>query len=135
MVPAPYDPTILIKINAKYNALTDYLGLLRNNSKDASGHVVEILSIEIDSLAMAARLSFKKLAKAIRPVTNALTSVKLTQLQAQKLAGFLNFCTTVVPLGRTFYAVYGISQRASLSREAFAYFLKALLRIYNGGEI
>jgi hypothetical protein len=78
------------------------LGLLRNDTKDDSGYVVEILGIEIDSLAMAAWLSPKKLAKAICLVTNALTSSKLTQLQAQKLTGFLSFCTAVVLSGRTF---------------------------------
>jgi hypothetical protein len=102
MLPAPHKLTALAQINDGYNAITDYLGLLRNDTKDESGYVIEILGIEIDSLAMAARLSLKKLAKATSLVTDALTSLKLTQLQAQKLTGFLSFCTAVVPLGRTF---------------------------------
>ncbi|KAF1828914.1 hypothetical protein BDW02DRAFT_198288 [Decorospora gaudefroyi] len=102
MVPAPHQPTALAQINDGYNAITEHLGLLRNDTKDDSGYVVEILGIEIDSLAIAARLSPKKIAKATCLVTDALTLSKLTQLQAQKLTGFLSFCTAVVLLGRTF---------------------------------
>ena len=85
-----------------YVSLTDALGLLRNDSKDASGTKVETLGIELDSIAMTARLSARKMAKATLMVTNALTDGNLTQLQAQKIIGSLSFCASVVMLGRTF---------------------------------
>jgi hypothetical protein len=47
----------LSRINEDYNALTDILGLLRNDSKDTAGTTIEALGIEIDSITMTARLS------------------------------------------------------------------------------
>jgi hypothetical protein len=58
--------------------------------------------MEIDSITMTARLSSRKLAKVMRLVSRALTEGHQTQLQIQKLAGFLSLCSSVVRLGRTY---------------------------------
>ncbi|KAF2174419.1 hypothetical protein K469DRAFT_550845, partial [Zopfia rhizophila CBS 207.26] len=89
-------------IDSDYNALTDALGLLRNDTKNAAGTQVEALGVEIDTITMTARLPQKKLDKAVQLVTETLNARRLTLLQAQKLAGFLSFCSAVVTLGRTY---------------------------------
>jgi hypothetical protein len=103
VLPLPDDASYTLRrINDDYNALTNVLGLLRNDSKDAAGTAIEALGIEIDSVTMSARLSSRKLAKAMRLVSEALTKGHLTQLEVQKLAGYLSFCSSVVRLGRTY---------------------------------
>lgn len=85
-----------------WDATTEALGLVQNRSKNAEGTCVECLGIEIDTIAMEARLPRRKLAKAARLVSNALTAGTLTRHECEKLTGFLSFCTVVVRLGRTF---------------------------------
>lgn len=103
ILPPQWDPTAAIETaNKGYIGVATALGLLRNDSKDASGTTVETLGIEIDTTQMTARLSKKKLQKALRLTTSALQANVLTELDAQKLSGFLSFCSSVVILGRTF---------------------------------
>lgn len=83
-------------------ALTDFLGLVRNDSKDGMGTTLECLGIEIDTVLMEARLPPRKREKAVRLVTSALENNGLTLEECEQLTGFLNFCCEVVPLGRTF---------------------------------
>ena len=71
--------TIAIQ-SQRYTDVADYLGLLRNDTKDQEGKVVETLGIEIDTDEMTARLSTKKVAKARRLIAEALTVSSLTQL-------------------------------------------------------
>lgn len=82
-----------------FERYTRYLGLVNNPSKSASGTTVECLGIEISTTEMTARLPGKKIAKAIRLVSETLTRGTLTRHEAEKLAGFLSFCSGVVPLG------------------------------------
>ena len=93
----PYIPRAL----ADYDDLAATLGLLPNVSKDAQGSCVECLGIEIDSVAMEARLPARKIAKAERLIDEALSRGTLTLRETQRLAGFLSFCSAVVLLGRT----------------------------------
>ena len=76
----PNPSKTLRTIDRDYEDLTNALGLLRNESKDAAGTAVEALGVEIDSIAMTARLSQKKLDKALRLILQALTANQLTQL-------------------------------------------------------
>lgn len=62
---------------------------------------MECLCIEIDTIAMEARLSRAKLDKAHRLITSAISSGRLTKTETERLTGFLSFCTVVVRLGRT----------------------------------
>jgi hypothetical protein len=92
----------IARIDDEYNQLTMQLGLLRYTDKDASGTCVEILDIEIDSIEMTAGLSQRKLNKATRLVSYALTAQRLTLSQTQQLAGYLNFYSSVTRIGRTY---------------------------------
>lgn len=85
-----------------YTAVRHALGLLQNDSKDAQGTVVDTLGIEIDTIKMTARLSAKKLTKALSLVSAALSAGAIRLHEAQQLSGYLSFCSTVVRLGRTF---------------------------------
>lgn len=87
-----------------YASVTSFLGLLRNLTKEDEGTTLECLGIEIDTLAMVARLPDRKRAKGRRLVGTALSDGRLTRHDTEVITGFLNFCTEVIPLGRTFLA-------------------------------
>lgn len=93
-----------MEVHESYDYLTSYLGLPQNKAKDDEGTCVEVLGIEIDTITMSAQLSAKKITKAAALVAATLTRGTLTLHEAQQLAGFLSFCSTVVRLGRTFLA-------------------------------
>ncbi len=90
------------EVHAIYTELTSFLGLLTNHLKDDEGTTVIILGVEVDTTQMVARLPDRKLRRAAELVNAALSVRKLTLRRAQELAGFLNFCSAVVTLGRTF---------------------------------
>lgn len=92
--PAPY--------SRFFERFTQYLGLVNNPSKAASGCIVECLGIEINTTNMTARLPAKKIDKATRLVTETLARGTLTHHEAEQLAGFLGFCSGVIPLGRLY---------------------------------
>lgn len=79
-----------------------FLGLVNNPSKAASGTVVECLGIEVSTMDMTARLPEKKITKAVRLVSETLARGTLTRHEAERLVGFLGFCSGVVPLGRLY---------------------------------
>ncbi|KAF2787253.1 hypothetical protein K505DRAFT_397112 [Melanomma pulvis-pyrius CBS 109.77] len=83
----------------RYRAITAALSVPPNNDKDEHGTCTTVLGIEIDSLAMTARLPADKLARAQRDVDTALSRKSISLKEAQILAGFLNFCARVVTLG------------------------------------
>lgn len=94
---------LIPRFSRVWDDLTNYLGLLRNPSKDGQGTTLECLGIEIDTIAMEARLPDRKKDKAITLIRRALGAEKgITLEECEKLTGFLNFCSEVVPLGRTF---------------------------------
>jgi hypothetical protein len=95
-------PRYIQQVKCQYIWLTDYLGVTRNDSKDMDGTCGTLLGIEFDTLTMEARLPADKLAKARHATALALQCDSLTLLQAQSLAGLLNFCAGVVRLGRVF---------------------------------
>ena len=101
VLPAGTDP---LPAAQHYNDLCWLLGLTDNARKSMEGTRVSCLGIEIDTMLMTARLPASKIAKGLRLVVDALTAGRLTQHTTEKLAGFLSFCTTVIPLGRTFLA-------------------------------
>ena len=76
--------------------LTNFLGVLRNDNKDHTGLVVEVLGYEIDTIHMTARLPQGKLDCAINATDTALCQKSLSKGEAESLAGFLSFCTLVV---------------------------------------
>jgi hypothetical protein len=73
----------------------------RNENKNEHGFCVTVLGVEVDSVAMGARLLATKLTQARHEVAAALACDSMFLLQTQELAGFLNFCAQVVMLGRS----------------------------------
>ena len=90
------------EVNRKYRAFTDVLDILRNDSKDYQGTVIEVLGIELDTNLFEARLPSEKLRRTIAASAAALESSSLTLYEADSLTGFLSFCSQVVRLGRAF---------------------------------
>ena len=82
--------------------LTDAPGIPLNDSKDCCGTVVEVLGIEIDSSSFDARLSAQRLHQARVKTATTLHEDSLSLKDAQKLAGYLSYCSKVVRLGRAF---------------------------------
>ena len=85
-----------------YNALTDCLGIPRNDAKDCTGTVCTVLGIEIDTNTFEARLPKEKLDQAITATMEALMQQSISLHDAQSLTGFLSFCSQAVRLGRVF---------------------------------
>lgn len=102
ILPHPPESREVQKAAEDYITITNYLGVQRNDKKDAEGNVVEVLGVEIDTNTMQARLSSHKMHRALEEVTTALKTGHLTLHKAQKLAGYLSFCSAVVTLGRTY---------------------------------
>ncbi|KAJ5716207.1 hypothetical protein N7493_008118 [Penicillium malachiteum] len=84
-----------------YNRVTDYLRLPRNPKKDQQGTCVTVLGIQIDSIAMEARLPPEKLCRATVDAAATLKAASLSLKQTERLAGLLAFCPRVFRLGRT----------------------------------
>lgn len=84
-----------------YNGVTDYLRIPRNTKKDQHGTCVTVLGIQIDSIAMEARLPPDKLCRATLDAAAALSAASLSLKQTERLTGSLAFCSRVVRLGRT----------------------------------
>jgi hypothetical protein len=78
------------------------LGLRIKESKSITSTTADFGGIELDTLAMEARLPSAKLHKATELVEHALKKGKLNLQELQSLIGFLSFCCKVVPLGRSF---------------------------------
>ena len=101
VLPAHTDPLPPIR---QYEDLCWFLGLQDNLKKAAHGTHIECLGIEIDTTKMTACLPSSKIEKGLQIVIGALKTGHLTLHMTEKLTGFLSFCTTVIPLGRTFLA-------------------------------
>ncbi|KAJ5195502.1 uncharacterized protein N7498_008940 [Penicillium cinerascens] len=84
-----------------YNRVTDYLRIPRNTKKDQQGTCITVLGIQIDSLAMEARLPPDKLCRATLDAAAALNAASLSLQQTERLTGSLAFCSRVVRIGRT----------------------------------
>lgn len=97
--PSVSDPTGLF--DQVYNGITGYLRIPRNTKKDQQGTCVTVLGIQIDSIAMEARLPPEKLCRATLDAAAALNAASLSLKQAERLTGLLAFCSRVVRLGRT----------------------------------
>ncbi|KAJ5874993.1 uncharacterized protein N7529_003423 [Penicillium soppii] len=97
--PSVSDPTGLF--DKVYNRVTDYLRIPRNTKKDQQGTCITVLGIQIDSIAIEARLPPEKLCRATLDAAAALNAASLSLKQAERLTGLLAFCSRVVRLGRT----------------------------------
>jgi hypothetical protein len=90
------------EFSRQFEYICNYLGLRIKESKSITGTIADFGGIELDTLAMEARLPPAKLQKATELVEHALKKGKLSLPELQSLIGFLSFCCKVVPLGRSF---------------------------------
>jgi len=82
--------------------LCNTVGLTIKSAKNEEGKVVSFAGIEFDTEGMVVHLPQKKLFKAQAIVQRATGQKSLSLLEIQKITGYLNFVSTVIPLGRTF---------------------------------
>lgn len=101
VIPASNAP-LAAEFSLVWGELTSFLGFSCNASKDGQGTTLECLGIEIDTIAMVAHLPAKKRQKALRLIKHMLTDETVSLAEGDQLTGFLNFCSEVMPLGRTF---------------------------------
>ena len=97
-IPATDDAAL---IQQRFNDTIEHLDFERQPAKDRVGTVVEVLGIEIDTTSMEARFPQDKKLCAESSVAEALRCNRLTQVQAERVTGFLSFRSSVVVLGRT----------------------------------
>lgn len=87
---------------SEFDLICSDLGFSVQAKKDKIGTIVDFLGIELDTIAMEARLSPEKLQRAITLVDQTLRKTHITLEGLQSLVGFLSFACKVIPLGRTF---------------------------------
>ena len=81
----------------------DHIGVPIKQEKTASARIViTFMGLELDSVAMEARLPADKLSKVRGKLLHLSRSRKVTLKELQSLLGLLNFCYQVVPPGRCF---------------------------------
>jgi hypothetical protein len=108
------------------------LGLRIKDNKSITGTVADFGDIEIDTIAMEARLPPAKLQKATELVAHALKKGKLSLQELRSLIGFLSFCCRVIPPGRSFirrlYNALGQYPQSSIHPRRLTAEMKADLR-------
>ena len=68
-------------------------------AKNEEGKVASFGGVELETHKMLIQLPTKKLGKARIIVESALAATSLSLIDLQRITGFLNFITVVVPLG------------------------------------
>ena len=86
----------------EFDDLCKDLGLAVNIKKSSTGTTAEFLGIELDSIAMEARLPPAKLQRARDEVNAMLTKSSTPFADLESLAGFLSFAAKVIIPGRAF---------------------------------
>jgi len=112
--------------------LCSLVGLTIKVAKNEEGKVATFRGVELDTDKMLIRWPTKKLEKARIIVESALAATSLSLIDLQRITGFLNFVTVVVPLGRTFlrwlynmelhfpeHRMQGRNCRRRITREAY----------------
>jgi len=120
--------TMLEQCSQTFKRLCEEVGLAIKEAKNEEGNIASFAGVEIDTQRMVIKLPKKKLEKAKSLVLGTLARRSATLLELQQITGYLNFVSTVVPLGRTFlrrlynmelhFPPGGRYQRRGLSTEA-----------------
>ena len=106
VLPPCANPELHSKI---FSLLCKEVGLTIKLSKNKDGTVVSFAGIEFDTKRMAIRLPEKKLHKAWTMIEQAAKRKALSLLEITIITEYLNFISTVIPLGRTFlYRLYNM---------------------------
>ena len=90
------------KASAEFDNICKSIGFEIEHRKDVEGTTVEFLGLEIDTMAMEARLPQDKHLRAFRAVRDTLGRAYIPFHELENLLGFLSFCCAVLPLGRPF---------------------------------
>ena len=85
-----------------FTRLSTEVGLSIKLAKNEQGRVARFGGFELDTGRMVIRLPQKKLVKVHKIVQDASQLDSLTLLDIQRITGYLNFLSTVIPLGRGF---------------------------------
>ena len=85
-----------------FSHVYDNVGLAIKTAKNEQGCVATFGGVELDTKSMVVRLPTPKLAKARSIIQTALAMTSMSLLDIQKITGYFNFATIVVPLGRAF---------------------------------
>ena len=86
-----------------FTKLCGEVGLSIKESKNEEGKVASFAGIECDTKHMVIPLPTKKLLKAQSMTQRTAEKKSASLLDLQRITGYLNFVSTVVPLGRTFF--------------------------------
>ena len=86
-----------------FKLLCEEVGLAIKDAKNEQGSITSFAGIEIDTRSMVIRLLEKKLQKAKSLVRGAIAQKSATLLELQQITGYLNFVSSVVRLGQTFF--------------------------------
>ena len=104
----------LNKAIAEFSDTCETMGFAIEPKKNQEGTVVDFLGLEIDTMAMEARLPPDKHRRALEMVTMMVEKRSIPSYQLEKLLGFLSFCCAVLPLGRPFLRqVFNLLNRKS----------------------
>lgn len=96
-------PAAPVKVYTEaFSELCCAVGRAIKTRKNEEGQLASFAGFELDTQTMTIRVSAKKLTKARHLVRNAIEQNPLSLVDIQPITGYLNFLTTVVPLGRTF---------------------------------
>jgi hypothetical protein len=87
---------------SRFETVCADVGFRIKDSKSEEGTQLTFLGIELDSVAMEARLPRDKHVKAIELVNAALRHPSLTRQELDSLVGFLSFASRVIPASRPF---------------------------------
>ena len=112
----------------EFDWLCDDLGLTVNTKKSSAGTTAEFLGIELDSLAMEARLPPAKLQRARDAVAAMLAKDSTPYADLESLAGFLSFAARVIIPGRAFLRRIFDALRKKVARIHLNSAIKADLR-------
>ena len=90
------------KAKNDFSRTCEAIGFTIEHKKDKDGTLVDFLGLEIDTMAMEARLPPDKHRRALQIVNETLEKDSIPFYTLEKLLGFLSFCCAVLPLGRPF---------------------------------
>ena len=114
--------------STKFSTLWEEVGLSIKGCKNEEGSIASYTGVELDTSRMVIRLPTKKLQKVRCLVLSSIARKSVSLRDLQEITGYLNFVSTVGPIGRTFLRrLYNMElyfpagshhQRGRLSREA-----------------
>jgi len=98
----PPESTLIQTAANDFSKVCDTMGFTIEQKKNKEGTLVDFLGLEIDTMAMEARLPPDKHQHALSIVVDILQRKSISFHTLEKLLGFLSFCCAVIPLGRPF---------------------------------